>query len=155
MKKQLGKNDVWQLGELVKRSFQSPDLFNPNDRVELIDNEIYLVNNRPVIVKTQGRLIPTVNILLEHNFLKKVVVDMGAVKFVTSGADVFRPGILKIDEAIKKDEIISIVDERHEKPLAVGFALMSGKDMKAQEKGRVIKMVHWVGDRIWEFSKTI
>ena len=155
MKKQLGKTDIWQLGELVKRSFQSPDLFNPNDRVELIDNEIYLANNRPVVIKAQGRLIPTINVLLEHNFLKMVVVDMGAVQFVTGGADVFRPGIRKIDEEIQKDEIISIVDERHEKPLAVGFALMSGKDMKAVEKGKVIKVVHWVGDRIWEFSKTI
>lgn len=155
MKKQLSKNDIWQLGELVKRSFQSPDLFHPNDRVELVDNEVYLINNRPGLIRSQGRLIPSLHILLEHNFLKRIVVDMGAVQFVTSGSDVFRPGCKAIDESIQKDEIVSIVDERHEKPLAVGIALMSGKDMKSLEKGAVVKLVHWVGDRMWEFGKRI
>lgn len=155
MKKQLNKNDVWQLTELAKRSFGPHDFFHPTDSVELIDNQIYLVNNRPVLVRAQGRLIPAINTLLEHNFLKKIVVDMGAVQFVTGGADVFRPGCRVIDESIQKDEVVSIVDERHEKPLAVGLALMSGKDMKALEKGAVVKVVHWVGDRIWDFAKTI
>ena len=33
--------------------------------------------------------------------------------------------------------------------------MMSGPDMKAVEKGKVIKIVHYVGDRIWDFTKTI
>ncbi|MEK6959658.1 MAG: PUA domain-containing protein [Nanoarchaeota archaeon] len=155
MKQQLGKNDVWQLNEMIKRSFRMAYPVQPRERVELVDNQIYLIDNRPAWVKFEGRLIPALNYLLESNFLKKVVVDMGAIQYVTSGADVFRPGIKSIDESIVKDEIIAIVDERHDKPLAVGIAMMSGPDMKAVEKGKVIKIVHYVGDRIWDFTKTI
>lgn len=155
MKKQLSKNDVWQLNEMIKRSFKMAGPIQPRERVELIDSSIYTIDNRPAWVKVDNRLFPTINGLLQFNFLKKVVVDMGAIQYVTSGADIFRPGIKQIDESIAKDEIISIVDERHQKPLAVGIALMSGPDMKAVEKGKVIHIVHYVGDRIWDMTKTI
>ena len=92
MKQQLGKNDVWQLNEMIKRSFRMAYPVQPRERVELVDNQIYLIDNRPAWVKFEGRLIPALNYLLESNFLKKVVVDMGAIQYVTSGADVFRPG---------------------------------------------------------------
>ncbi len=155
MKTQLSKNDVWQLNELIKRGFQMADLIQQSDRVELIDNEVYTVNNRPWYVKLNNRLFPAINRLLEHNFLKKVTVDMGAVQFVTTGADVFRPGIKVIDETIEKDEVVVVVDERHGKPLAVGVALLSGKEIKALDKGKVVKIVHYVGDRVWDLAKTI
>lgn len=155
MKQQLSKNDVWQLNEMIRRAYGSADLLRPNDRVELIDNEIYTVDNRPHWVKVDGRLIPALNRLQVNNFLKSVAVDMGAIQFVTSGADIFRPGIKLIDESIQKDEVIAIVDERHNKPLAVGIAMMNGFDMKAIDKGKVIKNLHYVGDRIWDFAKTI
>ena len=51
---------------------------------------------------------------------------MGAVKFMSSGADVMRPGITELDHEIKKDEIVVVVDQTHKKPLCVSKALFSG-----------------------------
>jgi Predicted RNA-binding protein (contains PUA domain) len=72
--------------------------------------------------------------------LKKVVVDMGAVKFVANGADVMRPGIVSFDENLAKDEIVLIVDERFGKSLAIGLALLSASELKATDKGKAIKI---------------
>ncbi len=75
---------------------------------------------------------------------------MGAVKFVTSGADIMRPGIVHIDEGITKDDAVAIVDQTHKKPLAVGIALHSSEEMQKVSSGKVVKNIHYVGDWIWK-----
>jgi len=82
---------------------------------------------------------------------KKVTVDMGAVKFVTSGADVMAPGITNADSDILEDMPVWICDETHNKALAVGLSLMTGEEMIAQNKGKAINVIHYVGDDIWNF----
>lgn len=74
---------------------------------------------------------------------------MGAIKFVTSGADIMRPGIVELEEGISKDEIICIIDENNKKPLAIGITLMSGEEIQQATSGKVIKNLHYVGDRLW------
>ena len=78
-----------------------------------------------------------------------VVVDMGAVKFVTSGADVMSPGIVDSDKNIKEGDQVWICDERHHKPLAVGTAIMNGEKMISEKKGKSVKVIHYVGDKVW------
>ena len=73
---------------------------------------------------------------------------MPAVKFIANGADVMRPGIKEFDN-FKKNQIIIIVDETHQKPLAIGEALVSSEEMKSLDSGKVIKNLHHVGDKIW------
>ena len=97
----------------------------------------------------EGKLVPTLKLLLQRQFLKQVVVDMGAVKFVSSGADVMRPGIVELDHTIKKDEFAAVVDQTHKKPLCIAKALYSGEEIIALKQGKVLKAVHWVGDSIW------
>ncbi len=80
-----------------------------------------------------------------------VVVDMGAVKFVTNGADVMAPGIIDADKNIKENDFVWICDEHNKKPLAVGFATISGEDMVSGDKGKAVRIIHYVGDSIWEF----
>jgi len=41
-----------------------------------------------------------------------------------------------------------IVEERHNKPLAVGVALIPGPEMRGT--GKAVKSVHHVGDELWE-----
>ena len=97
-------------------------------------------------------LIPSLKYLLKNNFLKKITVDMGAIKFVVGGADIMRPGITEIEETIEEGEIIVIIDENNKKPLAVGKALLSATEMQSQEKGKSIKNIHYIGDDIWNAS---
>ncbi len=124
------------------------------DVVEKIEDAatVILVNKKPILFVANGRLYPTLRYLLEHPCLKPVVVDMGAVKFMVNGADVMRPGIVELDEAITKDEAVVIVDVNHKKPLAVGIALLHGSEIKATSSGKVIKNLHYVGDAIWKME---
>ncbi len=135
---------------------QELELFNVNlskkDRVELIEDELTLlrINDVNAFFKLQEGWIPTLRYLQSNNVLKTVVVDMGAIKFLIGGADVMRPGIVEIDEKIAKDEVIVIVDINNKKPIAVGVALLSGEEMKRAASGKVIKNIHYVGDKIWQ-----
>jgi PUA domain protein len=83
-----------------------------------------------------------------------VTVDMGAVRFVCNGAKVTRPGITAFDN-FKKGDIIVIRDEIHRKPLAVGIALDDSDKAVEEQKGYVVKTLHYVSDKIWEAHKVL
>ena len=83
---------------------------------------------------------------------KVVVVDMGAVRFVTKGADIMSPGIVDADDSIVEDDIVIIVEETHNKPLAIGISLITGPEMVENSEGKAIKNIHYVGDAIWNLE---
>jgi len=126
------------------------------DLVEMLDEEnfkLILVNKQPWFFYSGEKLVPTLKLLqTKPELLKQIVVDMGAVKFMVSGADVMRPGIKEISETLEKEEFVLIVDQLHHKPLAVGIAQLSGAEMLAATSGKVIKNIHYVGDEIWKFE---
>ncbi len=116
------------------------------------DYEMILINNEPVAFKINDKIYPTLKTILNHELNKgKVVVDMGAVRFLANGADVMSPGIVDADEDIKEGDVVFVVDETHHRPLCVGEALMDGKTMKESNKGKAIKTIHYIGDDIWKF----
>lgn len=84
----------------------------------------------------------------------KAIVDAGAIKFVCNGANVMRPGIKKFTE-FQKDDIICVVEEVHNKFLAVGKALVSSSEMANITKGEVVKNLHYISDKYWEAAKLI
>ncbi len=42
---------------------------------------------------------------------------------------------------------------QHKKVIALGIALFSSEEIKALEKGKVIKVIHYVGDKLWQITK--
>lgn len=124
------------------------------DRVELVDDafRIILVNKLPSFFYYQSRLVPTLKYLQLQNPLKKITVDPGAVKFIVNGADILRPGITQIEDGISKDEVVVIVGQSHNQPLAVGLALFNSGEITAAKSGKMIKNIHYVGDKIWKFE---
>lgn len=152
MKKQLSKSEIKQLNTELKDKYSFPEFFRPKDRIELWeeDGQRFIVqDNQKLFFYKQTHLIPTLRLLLKNNFLKKVTVDMGAVKHVTSGADVMRPGIVSVDDGIKEHDIVVVIDQNHQKPLAVGHALLSSEEIRKIEKGKTVEVLHYVGDKIW------
>ncbi|HLC81680.1 MAG TPA: DUF1947 domain-containing protein [Candidatus Nanoarchaeia archaeon] len=123
------------------------------DQVVLVETEIklILVNRQPSFFYYHQQLVPTLKYLQHNIFLKKVTVDQGAIKFIIGGADVMRPGITEIESGITKDEIIVIMDQNNKKLLAVGIALFNSEQIKAASSGKVVKNIHYVGDKIWMF----
>ncbi len=150
-RKQLSKKEIQELNELICKEFSLENFFSRKERVELADN-LFVLGNEPVFYVHEGRVVPTLRLLAKNNFLKRVAVDMGAVRFVASGADIMRPGITRIDPGIQEGELVAVVDETHEKPIAVARALKPASELEEMERGKALKNIHFVGDKIWNFS---
>lgn len=86
--------------------------------------------------------------------LPSVWVDMGAVPKVASGADVMRPGVVRMD-VFRSGDMVVVRDILHSKPIAVGKALYSSDEAFKLEKGKIIKTLHHVDDRAWQVSKEL
>ena len=114
---------------------------------------IILVDNEPLLFYKNGKIFFTLYALNKYKVNKLfVVVDMGAVRFVTNGADVMAPGIVDADIDIKKDDLVWVCDEKHHKPLAIGSALMTGEQMINEKTGKSVSIFHYVGDSLWNFT---
>ncbi len=70
--------------------------------------------------------------------LKKIWISDSAVKTICQGAQLNLPGVCKIDEDIKKEELIAIMSLKGEL-VALAEALMSSNEMKKKRKGRAAK----------------
>ncbi|MFX1410796.1 MAG: DUF1947 domain-containing protein [Promethearchaeota archaeon] len=146
--------------EILKQYKQKfvDQIFPKKSNVEVIETEagdtLYAINNELKLWKSNEGYLPVLTLLLNKRVdLKKIVVDMGAIKYVANGADIMRPGITKIDSSIKKNEIIQIVDETHQRVLAVGKAMFDAKDIEEKKSGKVVKNLHTIQDAIWKFEK--
>ena len=131
-------------------------LLEPKIRVEVTDTEtceLFIFNGRPLLARSSGCLFPT--LLFEELVvtLPKIVVDMGAIPYVCKGADVMAPGILTIKDEFKENDIILVIDERHGKPLAVGAALFGSEEVKNAKRGKTVKNLHFVGDKLWNYIR--
>ena len=117
-------------------------------------SKILLLDGDIVFFESEGRLIPTLRALLGGIVhIPQVTVDMGAVKFVVNGADIMRPGITQVDDTVRANGIVAVVDERHNKPLAVGISKLSAIDIRATTNGKIVKSIHHINDELWDFSK--
>lgn len=125
----------------------------PMDGAEVEHTPIYLIGGDIIAMEVDGKTAPTLRALLKWPAKKRwVTVDMGAIKFVTNGADVMAPGITDADPEVRPDDPVWIRDETHGRPLAVGVATQSGPELKEGSKGKVIRNLHTVGDKFWTFG---
>jgi PUA-domain protein len=115
--------------------------------------EVFFFDGRPLLARSNGVLFPTLYFEELFAVIPKIVVDMGAVPYVCKGADVMAPGVRAIRGEFKENDLLLVVDERHGKALAVGVALFSSEDMKALNSGKIVKTLHYVGDKLWNYLK--
>ncbi|PSQ41597.1 RNA-binding protein [Halobacteriales archaeon SW_5_68_122] len=123
------------------------------ERVEFtdVDREVVLVDGEPLVASFDGNLFLTVRGANECPPRNHVVtVDSGAISFVSDGANVMRPGIVEATDDIEPGDLVVVVEETHEKALAVGRAETDGDDMVG-DSGKVVESLHHVGDDLYEF----
>lgn len=128
------------------------------EHVEFAETEIvtiYLINEKPLFARNDALIFPTLGFNDVVNFLPRIIVNMGAVPHVCNGADVMAPGVINIDGSFGKDDFVVVVDEQHKKPLAVGTALYDSETMKSLKRGKIVKNVHYVGDKLWQLLKKL
>jgi PUA domain protein len=75
---------------------------------------------------------------------------MGAIPYVCNGADVMAPGITDMIGEFEEGDIVVVRDVRHNKALAVGKAMRTSREIMDSKKGKVIRNLHYVGDRLWD-----
>ncbi len=123
------------------------------DRANIGNFDVILVNGEILAMVVKDRPFLTVKGFLKYRVEKRfVTVDMGAVKFVYNGADIMAPGIVDADSGITEGDLVWIRDQKNLQPLAVGEAVISGKDMVISNKGKAVISIHHVGDDIWNFE---
>jgi PUA-domain protein len=156
LKSKQAKQILNEVSERLKINVDA--LFGTKTTVEVAEADvgnIYLVNGKPLFFKTGERVLPT---LLFQDFVlrsPKIVVDMGAVPYVCNGADIMAPGIVRVEGEFSKGDLVLVVDEKHGKPLAIGESFYDAEGARSTKQGAVVKSVHFVSDKIWNFAKTL
>lgn len=117
----------------------------------MVENfEVIIIDNELLGMIIDGISFLTVKGLLRFRPSKRfVTVDMGAVIYVTKGADVMAPGIVDADKDIRVDNLVWIRDQQNLQPLAIGKALMTGPEMVRSSKEKAVKSLHYVNDKLW------
>ncbi len=138
-------------GDTILQSIDSKSSFKISNLDENVD--IIYVNDAPSFLKLKDNFIPSLKLLIslkKDEIPRRIVIDMGAVPFISKGADVMRPGIKEVGSQIEKDGPVIIIDEKHGKPIAVGIAMYSSEEISSMKEGKVIKTLHYIGDKIWQ-----
>lgn len=110
---------------------------------------VYYLEGEPILVGLpDGDLLPFLTALEKFNLpLPRVIVDLGAVKPIASGADVMGPGVKEVEGSFKEGDLVAVVDEKFRAVIAVGRALRPSSE--ARERGKTIKNIHHAGDPLW------
>jgi PUA domain protein len=149
-----------ELKKLLKTLF---DIFNAQLPIRPDDIELGITDAGFNVIVIQNELLGIIiedrpfltlrGILKFRPASRFVTVDMGAIKFVSSGADVMSPGIVDADRNIMPGDLVWIRDEQHHQPLAIGESLISGSEMISSTSGKAVKIFHHIGDELWNFGK--
>ncbi|VVC40595.1 MCT-1/Tma20,PUA domain,Uncharacterised domain CHP00451,PUA-like domain [Cinara cedri] len=103
-----------------------------------------------------GPWLPTLKLLHKYPFfLPKEQVDLGAIKFVMSGANIMCPGLTspgaKI-EPVPQNTIVAVMAEGKQHALAVGITSLSTDDILKVNKGVGIENCHYLNDGLWQMK---
>ncbi len=166
MKRQfLSKKDVRSLARQVDDNIRAA--LDEAENVEMweIDDKltIYVLDGKPLFAKMRVRLVEGEEDryvpLLTMFYLRKVNypivrVDDGAVPHILNGADVMRPGIKEFVGDFNRGDIVAVQDFKG-RTIAVTVALFSRSEVEKMQKGKVLKNVHYLGDKISKLCSDI
>jgi PUA domain protein len=121
------------------------------DMAESTDFDLLFVGSDILGLVLKGKPFLTVRGVIKYKPVKRyVTVDMGAVPFITNGADCMGPGIVEADMSISAGDAVWIRDEKNKVPLAIGISERSGGELIQKKPGKAIMTIHNVGDKLWK-----
>ncbi|NPA23710.1 MAG: DUF1947 domain-containing protein [Crenarchaeota archaeon] len=154
----LSKKDVRKLINEVDSNIAG--VLKESETVELyeIDDSltIFIVDGKPLFAKIRTKIgdneveryIPLITMFYIRNVdYPYVRVDEGAVPRILNGADVMRPGIREISGDFEKGDVVAVRDPKN-RTIAVTLSLYSRREIESMQKGKVLKNVHYLGDKI-------
>jgi len=152
------KREVKHLLDEISQSLgiDAEKIFGSKPQIEVIDtskNKIYLINGDPLLAMFEDIIFPTLFFEEYISRLPKVTVDMGAVPHICNGADVMAPGIVEVNGDFNEEALVTVIDDRNKRPIAVAQSLFDSGKTRTLKKGKVFKNLHYVGDEIWNLIK--
>jgi PUA domain protein len=141
-----------------KLHVKTQQLLGSKPRIEVAENQsakIFILNGKPILARVNHILSPTLIFEEILPLLPRIIVDMGAIPYVCNGADIMSPGIVRIQRDFDENDVLLVADEKYEKPLAIGIALYDSQRMRELKHGKVVRNIHYVGDRLWSLLKKI
>lgn len=152
LKTKEAKQIIDQVNQTLRVSFDKDEV------VEVVESdvgEVYLIGGKPLLFKSVNRVLPTLLFSEFTTKAPKVIVDMGAIPYVCKGATVMAPGIVRIEGEFGVGDLVLVVDMKHGKALALGESLIDSTTAQQTKKGPVVKTLHYVSDKIWDYIKTL
>lgn len=132
------------------------------EHVEYKNYTIYVVDGLPCIVEEDDARYPHLLCLVRRRTtgnLPRIIVDRGATAAVGRGADLMVPGIRGVEGEFSPGDIVVIVDEETNIPVAVGRALMGSSEimerLEGERRGRAVKVIHRPGDLLWRLGESL
>ncbi|MBM1154956.1 DUF1947 domain-containing protein [archaeon] len=120
--------------------------------VEILEEEgkrVYVIDGELTYLVVKERIVPSV-FTAEVLSIPKVVVDRGAIPHLINGADVMVPGIVRVEE-FEQHGIVRVFGEGASAVLCVGYALMSSSQIKSAKRGKAIKNIHHINDKLYQW----
>jgi PUA-domain protein len=152
-RKRMKVKEIRVYSEQLEEALGVP-VFGGDDQVDFAESsdfDLLFADGEIVGLVHEGRPFLTVRGLIRYRpELRAVTVDMGAVPFVSKGADCMGPGIIDADPGIAAGDMVWIRDERNRVPLAVGISERSGEGLMSKAPGKAVLSLHHVGDRLWK-----
>lgn len=151
----LSKRRVLRRKEARRLKEEAGKLLGPTepstvDEAEIEDGTVvYIVDGDVQLARKGGLLFPA---LTNPNIaeLPSVVVDRGAIPYVCNGADVMTPGVKDIRGEFEEGGLVVVRDIEHSKALAVGTAIFPSRELRKMNKGKAVRNLHFVGDKLWK-----
>jgi len=152
-RKRMRGKDIKAISSELEEILGAP-VFTEDDTVDIAESsdfDLLFVGNDILGLIIEGKPFLTVRGVIKYKPVKRfVTVDMGAVPFITNGADCMGPGIVEADASISAGDLVWIRDEKNKVPLAVGISERSGPELIQKSAGKAIKNIHNVGDKLWK-----
>jgi len=120
-----------------------------------LDRRYYLLKTdvcNAIIISFNKYYIPFLETISCFEDIPSITVDEGAAKAVLRGADLMAPGVKNLDE-FEKDKLVVI--KYNNSYLALGKTLYSSSEIKMMNKGKIVEILHYKGDKLWRRIKSI
>lgn len=133
-----------QLGDMLAENMGKNIIIVEADSFRVIKSD-----NQPLVVMLDNKILPFLGLVIDRDIgLKTVIVDKGAIKYITRGADIMKPGIVWVDHNIKKGDIVIVCEETYRKPIALAESLYDAEELRVG-MGKALVNLHYIGDKIW------
>ena len=153
-----GKEARKLVAEIEDKLKVSRKIFGKTPKVEVAEFDgikIFIFDSKPLVALYNDVVFPTLIFDESLKALPKVIVDMGAVPHICNGADVMAPGIVELEGEFCKGDLTAVLDERNRRVIAVGLALKGSEEIAGAKRGKVIRNLHYVGDKLWRLIKSL